>query len=275
MSVLKYLFVFFIITTAYSQEDVFNFTEVDEIPYFVDSECNIKSEECFKTELQKHIQRVFSYPKNAFENGIEGKVYVQFKISKEGHVTEVKARSKDSLFKNEGIRIINSLPKFSPAYIKEIPVSTTYSHAIHFDIKESEKIKSYEEVFIAPKISERCKGKVSGKECFKKDVLDFIYDNLKHKNLNLSKNYQRSIGKIEFIAKCYFEISTSGLIQNLIVISNEDSMKHEIERAFEEKKLLIIPAKNEEGTKVPCYFSDEIKIVAVTREVKHPILGYQ
>ncbi|MCF8715909.1 energy transducer TonB [Joostella atrarenae] len=273
MNILKFIIAFFISNFSYSQVDTYIFSEVDEIPYFTNSECDIKTEECFKTDLLSHIQKVFSYPETAYQNGIEGKVYVQFKINKDGYFTDVKARSKDSLFQSEGIRIIKSLPKITPAFIDKNPVSTVYSYAIHFNIDEEKTISSYDKVAKAPVIFQNCKRKTSDVECFKKELFDFMFDHLEHKNLSSTNYNQTSSKEIEYIAKFYIEISTSGAIENLTVVSNNKSLKSEIERIFNENKISLIPASNSEGNSIPCYFSDELKIVAVTREVRHPISG--
>ena len=61
--------------------------------------------------LREHVH----YPTIAQENGIEGKVIVQFVVEKDGRVGEVKvARGVDASLDREAVRVCKMLPKFSP-----------------------------------------------------------------------------------------------------------------------------------------------------------------
>jgi protein TonB len=68
------------------------------------------------------------YPSLAEENGIHGKVYVEFVISKNGERTKPKIiRSVDPLLDQEALRVINLSDKWKPGAFhgKEILVSIT------------------------------------------------------------------------------------------------------------------------------------------------------
>ncbi|MCK5822534.1 MAG: TonB family protein [Bacteroidales bacterium] len=66
-------------------------------------------------ELRKYIASNVVYPKIAKENGIKGRVYVQFVVNKKGFVEQVKVvRGVDPSLDNEAIRIIKSLPRWEP-----------------------------------------------------------------------------------------------------------------------------------------------------------------
>ncbi|MEL4307921.1 energy transducer TonB [Joostella sp. CR20] len=266
MNILKILCVFFISTVAFSQEEIFIFSEVDKIPLFKQSECQTKSEECFKLDLQNHIKEVFEYPEESFLNRIEGNAYVQFTINDKGIVSDIKTRSTDSLFQLEAHRIINLLPQFTPAYKNNIPVTTKYSYAIHFNIEELDSITSYEEVAVAPVLYNKCTKRTSDTECFKKEIMDFFFDNIIYKNLqNHKKTNYTNLDNKYFEAKFYFEITPNGLIQNIVIASQSPPLKAEIQRVFQNTPISITPAKNENGSPTFCYFSDEIKIVSKVR----------
>ena len=65
--------------------------------------------------LRKFIADNIIYPQEAISKGIQGKVFVQFVINKEGDVVNAKiARGIDPTLDNEAIRVIQSLPKWKP-----------------------------------------------------------------------------------------------------------------------------------------------------------------
>ena len=81
------------------------FTAVEQMPQFPGGE------EALRKYLASHI----NYPPMAAENGVQGKVIVQFVVDKTGRVGEVKvARSVDKELDREAVRVCKSLPKFVP-----------------------------------------------------------------------------------------------------------------------------------------------------------------
>ena len=63
-----------------------------------------------------HIQKAIRYPKQARIDGIEGKVWVQFVIERDGSVSNVKVlKGIGSLVDEEAVRVLESLPDFKPA----------------------------------------------------------------------------------------------------------------------------------------------------------------
>jgi len=66
----------------------------------------------FRTWVEKNLE----YPAVAAENGISGKVYVQFAVNSKGEVVDVKIlRSVDQSLDKESIRVIMTSPKWNPA----------------------------------------------------------------------------------------------------------------------------------------------------------------
>lgn len=65
--------------------------------------------------LMSHINKNIRYPQVAQDNGVQGKVIVQFVVEKDGRVGEVKvARGVDKDLDREAVRVCKTLPKFSP-----------------------------------------------------------------------------------------------------------------------------------------------------------------
>ena len=82
--------------------------------------------------LSSHIQ----YPAMAQENNIQGKVVVQFVVTKTGQVGEVKVvRSKDKDLDREAVRVCKSLPKFVPGRQNGQPVAVWYTLPVNFKLQ--------------------------------------------------------------------------------------------------------------------------------------------
>lgn len=68
-----------------------------------------------ETALKKFIADGIRYPARASENGIQGKVYVKFTITKEGNVADARiARGVDPALDQEAVRVVSSLPRWKP-----------------------------------------------------------------------------------------------------------------------------------------------------------------
>ncbi|MBR2196380.1 MAG: energy transducer TonB [Salinivirgaceae bacterium] len=85
--------------------------------------------------LQKYIASHLQYPLTAIENNTQGKVYVQFVVNKRGDVENVSiVRGVDASLNKEAIRVVESLPKFSPGLQHGKPVSVIYTVPIYFKL---------------------------------------------------------------------------------------------------------------------------------------------
>ena len=83
--------------------------------------------------LRKFIANAINYPVIAQENGIQGKVYVNFVVDKDGSVIQAKiARGVDSSLDKEALRVVNSLPKWKPGMQRGKPVKVSYTVPISF-----------------------------------------------------------------------------------------------------------------------------------------------
>ena len=83
--------------------------------------------------LRTYIANAIKYPVIAQENGIQGKVYVTFVVSKDGSVTNATiARGVDPSLDKEALRVVNSLPKWKPGKQRGKPVNVSYTVPINF-----------------------------------------------------------------------------------------------------------------------------------------------
>jgi len=87
-------------------------------------------------ELQKWIAKSVKYPVIAQENGITGKVFIQFVINKGGKVENVKImRGVDPSLDKEAIRVINKMPKWKPGKQRGKAVKVSYTVPINFQLQ--------------------------------------------------------------------------------------------------------------------------------------------
>ena len=86
--------------------------------------------------LMKWLQSHLQYPQLAAENNIQGRVVVQFVVTKTGAIGEVKVvRSVDRDLDREAIRVCKSLPKFVPGRQNGQPVSVWYTLPVTFKLQ--------------------------------------------------------------------------------------------------------------------------------------------
>ncbi|NJO90102.1 MAG: energy transducer TonB [Chloroflexia bacterium] len=85
--------------------------------------------------LMKYIFDQVVYPSLAREQGIEGKVYVRFCVTKFGTVDRVSiARGADPLLDKEALRVVKLLPKWEPGENGGRKVSVWYTVPINFKL---------------------------------------------------------------------------------------------------------------------------------------------
>ena len=102
------------------------FTAVEQMPQFPGGEA----------ELMKYLSKNIKYPTMAMENNIQGRVVVQFVVTKTGSIGEVKVvRSVDRDLDREAIRVCKSLPKFTPGKMNGQAVNVWYTLPVNFKLQ--------------------------------------------------------------------------------------------------------------------------------------------
>ena len=108
-------------------EDTPVFYIVEEMPEFPGGEL----------ALRKFIANAIKYPVIAQENGIEGKVYVNFVVNANGWVSNAKViRGVDPSLDKEALRVVNSLPLWKPGKQRGKPVRVSFSVPISFVLQK-------------------------------------------------------------------------------------------------------------------------------------------
>jgi protein TonB len=129
----KRMSIYFILSTVifafscnlYGQNADEVFVVADEMPSFQGGQ---------KT-LMELIYKNISYPQDAMDNGIEGKVIVRFVINKEGKPTQISvSKGLCPSIDKVALDAINKIPKFIPGKIAGKPVSVWYAVPITFKL---------------------------------------------------------------------------------------------------------------------------------------------
>lgn len=84
-------------------------------------------------EFRKYIAQNLEYPEIAAENGISGRVIVQFAVNNRGKVVDaVVVRSVDPALDKEAIRVVMASPPWSPGKQRGKPVKVLFTFPINF-----------------------------------------------------------------------------------------------------------------------------------------------
>ena len=113
------------------------FAVIEDVPIFPGCERVSKSQRrtCFQDKINQHIKRNFRYPEIAQEMGIQGRVYVNFIIGRDGVISNIRMRGPDKNLENEAGRIIGRLPKMTPGKQRGRPVRVPFSIPITFRLQ--------------------------------------------------------------------------------------------------------------------------------------------
>ena len=107
------------------EEQIFEFVESNPVPPGGSQEA-----------LLKWIGRTLQYPEIAAENGVQGKVIVQFVVEKDGSITKATVvRGVDASLDKEALRVINKMDKWQPGKQGGKPVRVKYTLPIQFKLQ--------------------------------------------------------------------------------------------------------------------------------------------
>jgi protein TonB len=102
------------------------FSFVEEMPQFPGGD----------TELLQFVNKSIKYPAIAQENGIQGRVTCAFVINRDGSVVDAEVvRGVDPSLDKEALRVINTMPKWSPGKQRGKPVRVKYTIPITFRLQ--------------------------------------------------------------------------------------------------------------------------------------------
>lgn len=109
------------------EEEAIPFALVEEKPTFQGGDANTFS---------KWVNSRLVYPELAKENGVQGRVTLQFTVNTDGSVSNVVVlRGVDASLDKEAVRIVSSSPKWKPGRQRDRAVKVTYTFPVIFQLR--------------------------------------------------------------------------------------------------------------------------------------------
>ena len=109
------------------EEEEIPFTIVEEKPSFQGGDENT---------FTKWVASKLVYPEIAKENGVQGRVILQFLVGTDGSVSDVKVvRGVDASLDKEAARVVASSPKWKPGRQRNKPVKVRYTFPVIFQLR--------------------------------------------------------------------------------------------------------------------------------------------
>ena len=109
------------------EEEAIPFQLVEEKPSFNGGDAN---------EFSKWVNSRLVYPEIAKENGVQGRVTLQFTVESDGRVTNVRVlRGVDESLDKEAVRVVSSSPKWKPGKQRDRAVKVTYTFPVIFQLR--------------------------------------------------------------------------------------------------------------------------------------------
>ena len=110
--------------------------EVDEVIPMVLVETKPSFNGGDANEFSKWVNSRLVYPELAKENGVQGKVTLQFTIGTDGRLSAVKVlKGADPLLDEEAIRVVSSSPKWTPGKQRDRAVKVSYTFPVIFSLR--------------------------------------------------------------------------------------------------------------------------------------------
>ena len=191
--------------------------------------------------LMKFLQENIVYPPEAAKDSIQGRVVVKFVIDQVGNVGAVEVvRSVHELLDAEAVRVVKTLPRFTPGRLRGKAVSMWYTLPVTFTLKDKDEPAKPEDVEVKAKFP-------GGEEA----LVQFLKDHIKYPPKAAKRKIQGRV-KVEFL------VDKTGKVRDVKVVESVD--KDLAKEAVRVCKLLpdFIPA-TVNGNPVDVWFSLPIK----------------
>ena len=86
--------------------------------------------------MAQYIACHLQYPTVAQENGIQGRVFVSFVVGEDGYVEDVQViKGVEPMLDKEALRVIQSLPRWTPGNQQGKPVRVKYTVPVTFALQ--------------------------------------------------------------------------------------------------------------------------------------------
>ena len=109
------------------EDKVYNMAMVEQQPEFPGG----------ATAMYKWLNDHINYPAVAAEEGVQGRVIVEFVVSKTGAVENVRVlRGRHPALDKEAVRVVKAMPKWNPGRNNGNPVKVTYTLPVTFKLQQ-------------------------------------------------------------------------------------------------------------------------------------------
>ena len=116
----------FMTSTAQTKKNNMVFDVVEVMPQFPGGQI----------AMMKYIMENMKYPEQAMKEGIQGRVAVRFIVEKDGSISDVKpVLSVHPLLNKEAVRVVESMPKWTPGKHNGKPVRVRFNLPVMFKLK--------------------------------------------------------------------------------------------------------------------------------------------
>ena len=86
--------------------------------------------------MMEFLGKNTKYPEMARENGIQGRVYIQFVVYKDGSIKDVKVmKGRHATLDKEAVRVVKSMPKWVPGKQRGKSVNSRFTLPVKFKIQ--------------------------------------------------------------------------------------------------------------------------------------------
>lgn len=115
----------FMTSTAQTKKNNMVFDVVEVMPQFPGGQI----------AMLKYIMENIKYPEQAMKEGIQGRVTVRFIVEKDGSISDVKPiLSVHPLLNKEAVRVVESMPKWTPGKHNGKPVRVRFNLPVMFKL---------------------------------------------------------------------------------------------------------------------------------------------
>ena len=115
----------FMTSTAQTKKNDMVFDVVEVMPQFPGGQI----------AMLQYLMKNMKYPEQAMKEGIQGRVAVSFIVEKDGSISDVKpVLSVHPLLNKEAVRVVKSMPKWSPGKHNGKPVRVRFNLPVMFKL---------------------------------------------------------------------------------------------------------------------------------------------
>ena len=170
-------------------------------------------------KFMEYLSGNITYPEDAKEKGISGRVFIQFVIEKDGSVSNVKVmKGIGGGCDEEAVRVVKAMPKWKPGIQKGKPVRVSYNLPLNFKLDEEYKpvkgeTRADEKIYETPETMPEYPGGMDGLKTYLQE------------NLTVPEKYQNMDSKAEYRVMVKFVVAEDGSITDVEVPKPEPAKK--------------------------------------------------